>query len=164
MLGTIPFNGNLTADPKFTPATGEKRAKLQFSIATTTNRGRDNEKTDFWDLTAFGSTAENGSKTLKKGMAVTGEARLRTYKRPFTINGEEKEINQLGLTATRLGADLMFATADVTKNASKGSRDDYDPDEAPAAKPAAAKAAPAKKAPAPKAEPEPAGDADDDEF
>lgn len=162
MLGTIPFNGNLTADPKFTPATGDKRAKLQFSIATTTNRGRDNEKTDFWDLTAFGSTAENGSKTLKKGMAVTGEARLRTYKRPFTINGEEKEINQVGITATRLGADLMFATAEIKKNPSKGSRDDYDPDEAPAAP--AAKAAPAKAKAAPKAAPAPAADDDDDEF
>lgn len=162
MLGSFPFNGNLTADPKFTPAEGDRKARLNFSVASTTNRGRDNESTEFYDMTAFGSNAENGHKTLKKGSAVNGEARVRSYKRTFTIKGEDKEINQVGITATRLGADLMFATAAITKNPSKGSRDDFDPDEAPAEKPAAKtaakKPAPAKEAPAA------ASDDDDDEF
>lgn len=162
MLSSIPFNGNLTADPKFFPAEGEKRARLNFSIATTSNRGKENEQTDFWDLTAFGSTAENASKTLKRGMGVTGEARLRTYKRPFTIKGEEKEINQIGLTATRLGVDLMFSTAEVTKTSRAASSDSFDPDAEPAAKPAAKSAAAPKQKAAPAKAAVPA--TDDDEF
>lgn len=164
MQTSFPFSGNLTADPKFFPAEGEKKARLTFSVATTTNRGRDNEKTDFWDLTAFGSTAENAAKTLKKGAGVIGEARLRTYKREFNIKGEDKEINQIGLTATRLGPDLMFATAEVTKNPSRGggSSAAYDPDAEPAEKPAT-KAAPAKAAPK-DAPAKPAADDGDDDF
>jgi single-stranded DNA-binding protein len=162
MITSFPFNGNLTADPKFIPAEGDKKARLLFSVATTTNRGRENEKTEFWDLQAYGSIAENASKTLKKGSAVVGEARLRTYKREFNIKGEDKLINQLALTATRLGVDLTFATATVTKNPSKGAAEAFDPDEETAEVKAAAKAAPAKAAP--KAAPAPAAADEDDDF
>lgn len=65
--------GNLTSDPELKYTTGGK-AQLKFSIAVNDNytdaSGEKVEKTAFFNVVAWGYTAENAANILEKGLRV----------------------------------------------------------------------------------------------
>lgn len=73
--------GNLTHDPE-SGSTDSGVAYCKFSIAVNRRFSKDNE-TDFFNVTAWRSTAENCSKYLAKGkkVAIAGSIQLRQYER-----------------------------------------------------------------------------------
>lgn len=118
----ITITGNLTADPdlRFTP---NGVAVANFTIASTpskfdkTKNEYVDEETIFMRCNVWRELAENVAETLKRGIRVVAEGRLRS--RSF----EDKEGNKrtvLELEVDDLGPSLRRATAVVTKNAPKG--------------------------------------------
>lgn len=153
-MSNITMVGTLGRDPELVTApSGNVRCRLR--VAVTTNGGRDNEKTDWYDWTVFGDLGQNVAASLKKGQRVILEGRPETYTREVTIDGDEKTIGQVSFVAFNAGADLRFATAEITKVSGNGggSANNSSASSAPAAK----KTSPAKTA-APAAA---AGDDDD---
>ncbi len=117
-MNNVSFVGNLTSDPRFvSPDSGTARAT--FSIAVNEGQG-DDEKTHFINVTAFGTLAENIDDSLKKGQRVVVIGRFNTYAKEVEIDGEGKTLTMLSITASAVGPDLRWATAEVTKVAPKG--------------------------------------------
>ena len=90
-LAPVTIIGNLTADPELTfTTTGQ--AKLSFSVANThvwyDAAGEKQEKTSYFNVTAWRYLAENSARTLEKGIGVVVYGRLeqRSY--------EDKEGNK----------------------------------------------------------------------
>ena len=113
--------GNLTSDPEL--RFSEKgitycRMRLAVSIPVKPGDWAGETKTAFYDLTAFGSLAENSAESLAKGMRVfvTGKGEVRTW-----TGDDGTEHKEKGILADALGPDLRWATASVTK-ASSNSR------------------------------------------
>jgi single-strand DNA-binding protein len=83
-LAPITIIGNLTADPELTYTT-TGQGKLSFSVANThiwyDAAGEKQEKTSFFNITAWRYLAENSARTLEKGIGVIVYGRLeqRTY-------------------------------------------------------------------------------------
>lgn len=75
-LNKVMIIGNLGRDPEvsYTPA---GLAIAKFSVATT-ERIKEQEKTEWHRVTAFGKTAENCGRFLSKGRQVYVEGRLQT--------------------------------------------------------------------------------------
>lgn len=119
---TITITGNLTADPdlRFTP---NGVAVANFTIASTpskfdkTKNEYVDDETIFMRCNVWRELAENVAETLKRGIRVVAEGRLRS--RSF----EDKEGNKrtvMELEVDEIGPSLRRATAVVTKNAPKG--------------------------------------------
>jgi single-strand DNA-binding protein len=120
-MNNVSFVGNLTSDPRIVfPESGTARAT--FSVAVNEGQG-DDEKTHFINVTAFGTLAENIDDSLKKGNRVVVVGRFNTYPKEVEIEGEGKTLTMLSITASAVGPDLRWATAAVTKVASKGKGD-----------------------------------------
>lgn len=107
--------GNLTADPEL--RFGEKgnpycRMRLAVSTPVKPRDWAGETKTAFYDVTGFGSLAENAAESLTKGMrvVVTGRGEVRTWK-----GDDGAEHTEKGILADALGPDLRWATASVTK-------------------------------------------------
>lgn len=73
--------GNLTRDPEVR-ATVNKRTYARFTVAVNNRwknaNGEIQENTDYINVVAWGNTAENAGKYLKKGSPVLIEGRIRT--------------------------------------------------------------------------------------
>lgn len=156
MPSNIPFIGNLAHDIKDELQTETKSGtpRLNFRIGVTTGeRGSDNEQTNFYGFTAFGSTAENMVKTFKKGDRLIVLARTDTYQKEVVINDKEVNLTIPSFKASNVGPDLTWASAEVVKNPRGGNGGGSET----TAKKAPAKSAPAKSAPA-------ASEPDDEDF
>lgn len=105
---TVSLVGNITADPvlKFTNA---GTAVLNFSVAV--NEGEN--KTSFYDVTAWKGLAESAANTLTKGMRVVVVGML-SQSSWETKEGEKR--NKVQVTADAIGPELRFASAAVQKN------------------------------------------------
>lgn len=114
---TITVIGNLTNDPelRFTPSGS---AVANFTIASTprtfdrqSNEWKDGE-TLFMRCAAWKELGENVAETLKKGMRVMVEGRLkqRSYE---TKEGEKRTV--IELEADEVAPSLKYATANVTR-------------------------------------------------
>lgn len=157
-MNNTSFVGNLTADPVLrTSAAGKHRAT--FSVAVNEGeRGTDNEKTHFIDVTAFGTIGENLVSSLKKGQRVLVIGRFDQYEQDFIKadgSGESVKIRRTSFIASAVGPDLRWQTAQVAKVATNGQA------AAPAAQPAAQPAAAPAAAPAPTPAPAAVGGSDD---
>lgn len=90
-LAPVTIIGNLTADPELTYTT-TGQGKLSFSVANThvwyDAAGEKQEKTSYFNVTAWRYLAENSARTLEKGIGVVVYGRLeqRSY--------EDKEGNK----------------------------------------------------------------------
>ena len=149
----VTLVGNLTKDPTFTPSHDGKKAFGRLSIAVNERRGEE-EVTNYYDVTLFGSLAENVAYSLRKGQRVLVTGRLSTSQETITKqDGTEGHRNHVGIIATAVGPELTWATARVAKAETSA------PAPAPAPQAPAPKAtpapAPAAKAPAPAPEPVP---------
>ena len=149
----VALVGNLTKDPTFTPAHEGKKAFGRVSLAVNERRGEE-ESVNFYDITLFGSLAENVAYSLRKGQRVLVTGRLQTSTEPIVkADGTEGHRTRVSIVAMSVGAELTWATAKVAKAEASA------PAPAPAPQAPAPKAtpapAPAAKAPAPAPEPVP---------
>ena len=114
MDSSITIAGNLTRDPqlKFTES---GMATVRFGVATS-RKVKDRETTSFYDVVAFGKTAENAHESLAKGTSVivSGRLEVRTYEKQDGTKGTSVEV-----VADEVGASLRFATVQVNKNVRK---------------------------------------------
>ncbi|GAB2733241.1 single-stranded DNA-binding protein [Nocardioides pakistanensis] len=144
-MNSTHFVGNLVRDPELrTAANGNKRAT--FTVAVNEGeRGTDNEKTHFVNVTAFGTLGENMAASLVKGQRVLVVGRFDSYSKEVQIDGEDKNLPMLSFIASAVGPDLRWATAKVSKVESSGgsSTNGGNGGGNSTAKPAVQKAAPA---------------------
>jgi single-strand DNA-binding protein len=89
--------GNVTSDPDLTYTTNGQ-ARLSFSVAVNyvwyDNGGEKQEKTSYFNITAWRYTAENAARVLEKGIGVivTGRLEQRSYE---TKEGEKRSTVEL---------------------------------------------------------------------
>lgn len=121
MSNSITQVGNLTRDPEV-KFLSSGNATVKFGIAVSRRfqkNGEWQEQTSFFDVTAYGSLAENIGNTLMKGnkVVVTGRLEQRSWETP---DGDKR--SAIEIVADEVGAALSFATAQVTKNQPKSDR------------------------------------------
>jgi single-strand DNA-binding protein len=113
---TITVVGNVTRDPEL-KFLNSGQAALRLAVAVSRrwqNRQTQEweEKTSFFDVSAYGSLAENAANTLAKGsrVIVTGRMDQRTWE---TENGDKRSAFEI--VADEIAPSLRWATAVVTK-------------------------------------------------
>jgi len=111
MNSTVTVSGNLTRDPEL--KFGDSGlARVRFGLAST-RRVKEKETTSFYDVIAFGKTAENIHASLSKGsgVLVSGRIEVKEFERKDGTKGTAVEI-----VAEDVGALLRFASVNVQKN------------------------------------------------
>lgn len=113
---TITVVGNVTRDPEL-KFLNSGQAALRLSVAVSRrwqNRQTQEweEKTSFFDVSGYGSMAENAASSLSKGsrIVVTGRMEQRTWE---TESGEKR--NAFEIVADEIAPSLRWATAVVTR-------------------------------------------------
>jgi len=117
---TVTLVGRLTNDPNKTMSqSGMSIAK--FGIAQ--NRGEgDARRAEYYDITAFRGLADNVFSSLRKGDQVVVSGRLEFSRWADSTTGEIRQ--KVGVIANSVGADLTWATANITKIAAPNSADE----------------------------------------
>ena len=106
--------GGITREPELR-VTGGGTAVLNIGIAVNQGKkqadGTWEDEAHFFNVVAFGQTAENASETLAKGnrINVTGRLAYRTWEK----DGEKR--NAVEIIADSIAVDLSRATAEITK-------------------------------------------------
>jgi single-strand DNA-binding protein len=113
---TITVVGNVTRDPEL-KFLNSGQAALRMSVAVSRrwqNRQTQEweEKTSFFDVSAYGPMAENAASSLAKGsrVVVTGRMEQRSWE---TESGEKR--NAFEIVADEIAPSLRWATAVVTR-------------------------------------------------
>ncbi|HEY5304143.1 MAG TPA: single-stranded DNA-binding protein [Acidimicrobiales bacterium] len=113
---TITVVGNVTRDPEL-KFLNSGQAALRLSVAVSRrwqNRQTQEweEKTSFFDVSGYGSMAENAASSLSKGsrIVVTGRMEQRSWE---TESGEKR--NAFEIVADEIAPSLRWATAVVTR-------------------------------------------------
>ena len=113
---SITIVGNITRDPEL-KFLNSGQAAVRFSVAV--NRRWQNrqtqeweERTSYFEVTGYGSMAENAANSLTKGARVVVNGRLeqRSWE---TDQGERRSVVEIN--ADEIAPSLRFATAVVTK-------------------------------------------------
>jgi single-strand DNA-binding protein len=112
---TVTLVGNLTRDPelRFTQS-GQAIATLGIAVSRRYQQnGEWQEKTSFFNVTAWGQLGENAASSLSKGSRtiVTGRLEQRSYE---TQDGEKRSVVEV--VADEIGPSLRWATAQVDRN------------------------------------------------
>ncbi len=115
MDNTVTLVGNLTRDPELRFTQGGQ-AVASFGVAVSRRyqqNGEWQEKTSFFNITAWGQLGENSASSLAKGSRVIINGRLeqREYE---TREGEKR--NVVEVVADEIGPSLRWATAQVERN------------------------------------------------
>ena len=118
----ITVSGNLTRTPEIR-FSDSGTSVVRFGIAVNRKRKNGEENTSFYDVVAFGSTAENLANSLSSGdrVIVAGHQEVRTFDKKDGTKGTAVEI-----VADEVGASFRFATASVAKNPRRTSEPGYD--------------------------------------
>ena len=108
----VTLVGNCTRDPelRFTPG---GMAVAQIGLAHNRKRGDTEEEVHFFDVTAYGTLAENLAETVVRGMRVVVVGRL-DYRSWETQDGDKR--SKVEVVADEVSPSLRWATAEVTKN------------------------------------------------
>jgi len=96
--------GNITRDPELKALPSGVQV-VSFSIATNevyTKDGEKHEKTEFHNIVAFGKTAENIAKYMKKGSQIFIEGKLQT--RSWEADGIKKYRTEILANMVQFGA------------------------------------------------------------
>ena len=113
---TITVVGNVTRDPEL-KFLNSGQAAIRLSIAV--NRRWQNRQTQEWEervsyfeVTGYGSMAENAANSLQKGarVVVTGRLEQRSWE---TDNGDKRSIVEIN--ADEIAPSLRWATAVITR-------------------------------------------------
>jgi len=114
-MNHVSLVGNLTDDPtlRYTQS-GKSVANFTLAVShRTKSNGTWADVTDgFFNVTAWNSLADNVANTLKKGSraVVAGKLIQRSFE---TEDGGKRTV--IEVQAFHVGADLQFATAEITK-------------------------------------------------
>lgn len=112
--------GNLTSDPELRFTTNGK-AQLKFSVAVnenyTDNSGEKVEKTSFFNIVAWGYTAENAANILEKGMKVIIVGTLEQRSWDDEQSGQKRSVVEI--RALEIGASCGSLES-VTRRRSQG--------------------------------------------
>lgn len=114
-MNHVSLVGNLTDDPtlRYTKS-GKAVANLTLAVSHREYRdGRSQDVTDgFFNVTCWNALADNVAASLKKGSraGVVGKLIQRTFE---TEEGGKRTV--IEVQAAHVGADLQFATAEMTK-------------------------------------------------
>ena len=111
---TVTITGTLTRDPELRFTQGG-RGVATIGVAVNYRFQRNNEwveEASFFNVTAWGTLAENASASLTKGsrVIVTGRLQQRSYE---TQQGEKRSVVEI--VADEIGPSLRWATAQVEK-------------------------------------------------
>ena len=108
MTAQVTIVGNMTRDPelRFTPG---GLAVAGFGVAVNRKRGEE-EQTSFFDVTAFGTLAENVCE-IGKGTRVIVVGRLE--QRSWEQDGNKR--SKVEIVADSIGPDVRWATVAVTR-------------------------------------------------
>ena len=132
---TITIVGNITRDPEL-KFLNSGQAAVRLSVAV--NRRWQNRQTQEWEervsyfeVTGYGSMAENAANSLAKGnrVIVSGRLEQRSWE---TENGDKRSIVEIN--ADEIGPSLKWATAVVTRTP-RAEGSNFQPSERPAAAP-----------------------------
>ena len=115
MTSAITIVGNLTADPEL-KFTNSGQAQTRFSVAVN-RKFKEAETTSFFNVTAWGSLAENLANSVRKGTRVIVEGRLE--QRSWETDKGEKR-STVEISANSVGADLRFNIVNVQNGISGG--------------------------------------------
>lgn len=113
MTAQVTVVGNMTRDPelRFTPA---GLAVCSFGLAVNRKRGEE-EQVSFFDVTAFGSLAENVAGLIKGcRVIVTGRLEQQSWEK----DGERR--SKVAVVADEVGPSLRWATAAVERTGGAG--------------------------------------------
>src|ERR1039458_8206573 len=131
---TITVIGNITRDPEL-KFLNSGQAAIRLSIAV--NRRWQNRQTQEWEervsyfeVTGYGSMAENAANSLTKGnrVIVSGRLEQRSWE---TENGDKRSVVEIN--ADEIAPSLRFATAVVTRTP-RAEGSNFSPSERPAAR------------------------------
>lgn len=132
---SVTLTGNLTRDPEMRfSQSGLAIANLGMAVNSRrkVGDGQYEDEPNFFNVTAFGSLAENIGESLTKGVRVTVFGRLR-WRQWETDDGQKR--STVEIIAESVAPDLRWATADITKTSSGGGGGstpaDYQLDETP---------------------------------
>jgi len=113
-MNQVALVGNITVDPQLRYAQSGK-AVANFTVAVshrTKNNGQWQDITDgFFTVTCWNSLADNVAASLKKGSRVLVTGKL--TQRSFETEGHKR--TTVEIVASHVGAELSFATAEITK-------------------------------------------------
>ena len=115
MSNTITITGNLTREPEL-KFMNSGQALVRLGVAVT-RKFKDEEQTSFFDVTAWGSLAENVANSLHKGIRVTVTGRLEQR------SWDDKDGNKkyaIEIVAEDIAASLRFNSVDVQNGAHGG--------------------------------------------
>lgn len=100
--------GRLVQDPELKFVGAKGTAVVKFSVAVNKKRG-DKEETSYFDVSAWGTLAENVANSLTKGgrVIVSGELTQERWEK------EGKSFSRILIDAKNIGPDLTFSTVTV---------------------------------------------------
>jgi single-strand DNA-binding protein len=115
MDNSVTVSGNLTRDPelRYTPS-GASVCNFSLAVSRRYTKGNEQvEQTSFFDVTCWGSLAENASATIQKGHRVTVTGRLE--QRSWETEQHEKR-SKVEIVADDVAPSLKWASAVVERN------------------------------------------------
>ena len=112
-MNALAVTGNLTRDPEVREA-GENKV-ASFGVGRSRSKG-DDRVSEYYEVEAWGSLAENIEASLSKGDPVCIMGRLR-YDQFENEDGEKR--TKTFLVAQHVGPDLSYCTAKLKKNGKK---------------------------------------------
>lgn len=133
MSTTATIVGNITRDPELRYSNAGKPV-LNLSVAVTTRRKNGDQWEDgdpeYYDVTAFGTLAENAAESLEKGQRVVVVGRLNYSS--WEKDGEKR--SKVKVNADELGPSLRWVTVDVRRaerRKPEPKQESFDPGEEP---------------------------------
>jgi single-strand DNA-binding protein len=135
---TITIVGNITREPelKFLPG-GQASVRLGVAVNRRWQNRQTNEmeeRTSYFDVTAYGSLAENVANSCPKGTRVVVSGRLEQRSWDDKETGAKRSIVEIN--ADDIAPSLRYATAQITKNPSRGDGGGYQSRPAASSRPA----------------------------
>ncbi len=118
---SITLLGNLGKDVEL-QYTQKGTARASFSLAVKRFGGGAETKTDWFDITIYGKSAEAAQKFLKKGSRVIVEGRLETYEYVGRDGQQRKGV-------AVVGTDWNFADTKGSSGGSASKSEDYEEEE-----------------------------------
>lgn len=115
MDNTVSLTGNTTRDPELR-FTNSGMATASFGVAINSRKKVNDEWVDgdpqFFDVTCFGTLAENVSESIQRGMRVVLSGKL-DFSSWETADGDKR--SKVAVIADSVGPDLRWSTAVVTR-------------------------------------------------
>ncbi len=113
----VHLTGNMTRDPELR-FLNSGQAVTSFGLAINSRRKNDatgeweDGEPEFYDVSCFGTLAENVAESLPKGTRVTLNGKMK-YRSWETDSGDKR--SKVEVVADAIGPDLRWATAEVTR-------------------------------------------------